>query len=92
MDLLVSDGATILARLALGEAAPQALDGPGQSPLVEGLDHIVQRGQIEGLDRVAEVAPWFAGGWQIRMADAAGTRIQVSRRYARRLRQQGLWD
>jgi len=52
----------------------------------------VHRANIVNLDRVAEAAPWFAGGWRLRMDDPDGTRIEVSRRYARRLRQQGLWD
>lgn len=51
----------------------------------------VHRAYIVNLDHTAEVAPWFAGGWRIRMADAEGTRIEVSRRYTRRLKQQGLW-
>ncbi|MGD8623733.1 MAG: LytTR family DNA-binding domain-containing protein, partial [Anaerolineae bacterium] len=46
----------------------------------------VHKGYLVNLDHVAEVEPWFSGGYVVRMADPAGTEIPMSRRYARHVK------
>jgi DNA-binding LytR/AlgR family response regulator len=51
----------------------------------------VHKGYLVNLDHVAEVEPWFSGGYVVRLADAAGTEIPMSRRYARQVKAATGW-
>jgi len=46
----------------------------------------VHKGYLVNLDHVAEVESWFSGAYVVRMADAEGTEIPMSRRYAAHLK------
>ena len=41
---------------------------------------------IVNLDKVAKVSPMFSGNYEILLKDAAGTKIPLSRRQAKRLK------
>lgn len=51
----------------------------------------VHKAYLVNLNHVAEVAPWFSGGYLIRIADPARTEIPVSRRYAVHLKHLTGW-
>ncbi|HEY1015444.1 MAG TPA: LytTR family DNA-binding domain-containing protein [Herpetosiphonaceae bacterium] len=42
---------------------------------------------LVNLNHVAEIVPWFSGGYLLRMADAARSELPLSRRYAAALKQ-----
>jgi len=51
----------------------------------------IHKAYLVNLDHVAEVAPWFSGAYQVRIADAGRTQIPMSRRYALRLKRLTDW-
>lgn len=51
----------------------------------------VHKGYLVNLDHVAEVEPWFSGGYVVRLADVARTEIPMSRRYAAHLKELTGW-
>lgn len=51
----------------------------------------VHKAYLVNLNHVAEVAPWFSGGYLIRMGDPNHTEIPVSRRYAVHLKHLTGW-
>jgi DNA-binding LytR/AlgR family response regulator len=51
----------------------------------------VHKAFLVNLDHVAEVVPWFSGGYVVRMRDKARTEIPMSRRYAALVKQVTGW-
>ena len=51
----------------------------------------VHKSYLVNLAHVAEMVPWFSGGWKLRLAGAPEAEIPVSRRYAARLRKREGW-
>jgi two-component system LytT family response regulator len=47
----------------------------------------IHRATLLNLERVDEVAPWFAGGLAVKVKDPAGTQLQVSQDRARVLKE-----
>jgi DNA-binding LytR/AlgR family response regulator len=52
----------------------------------------VHKAFIVNLDYVAEVVPWFSGGYIVRMQDETGTEIPMSRRYATSFKKRTGWQ
>jgi len=51
----------------------------------------VHKGFLVNINEIAEIIPWFSGGYQIKLKDEAASTIPISRRYAPHLKKRVSW-
>lgn len=80
--MILENGERLLVRQTLKE-----LEGKGEP------QHFVRvhKGYLVNLDHIAEVVPWFSGGYLLKLGADGGIEVPLSRRYAAKLKELTDW-